>query len=68
VTGLNWWLSGKESTCNAENMGLIPESGRFLGEESDKAHQYSYLGNPMDRGAWCVQFMGAQKSRTLLHN
>ena len=30
------WLSGKESACNAgdtRNTGLIPGSGRFLGEE-----------------------------------
>ena len=29
--GLPWWLSGKESACNAgatEDMGSIPESGR----------------------------------------
>ena len=25
--GLPWWLSGKESACNAGDPGLIPESG-----------------------------------------
>ena len=25
------WLSGKESTCNAGDVGSIPESGRFAG-------------------------------------
>ena len=25
---LPWWLIGKESTCNAEDTGLIPGSGR----------------------------------------
>ena len=27
--GLPWWLSGKESTCNAD-LGSVPVSGRFL--------------------------------------
>ena len=32
LASLSWWLSGKESTCNAGNTGLIPGSGRFLGK------------------------------------
>ena len=28
ITGLPWWLSGKESTCNGGDMGLIPRMGR----------------------------------------
>ena len=31
--------------------GLIPGSGRFLGEGNGNPHQYSCLGNPMDKGA-----------------
>ena len=27
--GLPPWLSGKESACNAEDVGLIPGLGRF---------------------------------------
>ena len=27
--GFHWWLSGKESACNAEDLDLIPGSGRF---------------------------------------
>ena len=30
-----WWLSGKESVCQAENSGLIPDSGRSPGEGND---------------------------------
>lgn len=26
--GLSWWLGGKESTCRAGDMGLIPDPGR----------------------------------------
>ena len=45
-----WWLSGKESACQAGNSGLIPGSGRSPGEENGNPLQYSCLGNPMDRG------------------
>ena len=31
-TGLSWWLSGKESACNARDSGSIPRLGRFPGE------------------------------------
>ena len=30
--GLPWWLSGEESTFKAGDAGLIPGSGRSLGE------------------------------------
>ena len=33
-------------------MGLIPGSGRAPEEENGNPTQYSYLRNPMDRGAW----------------
>ena len=33
-------------------MGLIPGSGRSPGGGNGNQLQYSYLGNPMDRGAW----------------
>ena len=35
-------------------MGLIPRSGRSPGEGNGNPLQYSYLRNPMDRGAWCA--------------
>ena len=28
VLGFPWWLSGKEFTCSAEDLGLIPGLGR----------------------------------------
>ena len=43
---------GKESACNAGNLGLTPGSGRSLGEGNGNPLQYSCLENPMDRGAW----------------
>ena len=36
---LPWWLSGKESTCNAEDPGSIPGSGRSHGERNSKPFQ-----------------------------
>ena len=50
--GLPQWLSGKESACDAGNMGSIPGLGRSPGEGNGNALRYSCLGNPMDRGAW----------------
>ena len=42
---------GKESACKAGDVGSIPESGRSPGGGSGNPLQYSYMGNPMDRGA-----------------
>ena len=42
----------KESTCNAGDPGLIPESRRSPREGNGYLLQYFCLGNPMDRGAW----------------
>ena len=43
---------GKESACNAGDLGLIPGSGRSPGEGNGNPPQCSCLENPMDRGAW----------------
>ena len=37
---------GKESTCNAEDLGLIPGLGRCPGGGHDDPFQYSHLENP----------------------
>ena len=42
-TGLPWWLSGRESTCNAWDEGSIPGSGRSHGEGNGNPLQYSCL-------------------------
>ena len=41
-----------ESAYNAGDPGLIPGSGRSPGEGNGNPLQYSYMENPMDRGAW----------------
>ena len=66
--GLLWWLSGKEPTCNAGDMGSIPGSGRLPGEGSDNPLQCSCLANPMDRGAWWATVHRVAKSWTCLSN
>ena len=55
------WLSGKESTCNAEDVVLIPGSGRSLGEGNGNPLQYSCLENPLGRGAWRATVHGFTK-------
>ena len=42
---------GKESACNAGDLGLIPGSGRSPEEGNGNPLQYSRLENPTDRGA-----------------
>ena len=37
---------------NIGNMDLTPGSERFPGKGNGNQLQYSYLENPMDRGAW----------------
>ena len=53
-SGLPWWLSGKESACQAGDSSSIPGSRRCPGEGNGTPLQYSCLENPMDRGAWQV--------------
>ena len=42
----------KNLPANAENGALIPGSGRSPREGNSNPFQYSFLENPMDRGAW----------------
>ena len=59
--GLPWWLSNKESACDAGDQGLIPGSGRSSGEGNGTSLQDSHLENPMDRGA-CRTSQGLKES------
>ena len=44
--------NGKESACNAGDLGSISGLERSPGEGNGNPLQYSCLENPMDRGAW----------------
>ena len=52
--GLPSGSDSKEIAGNEGDSGLIPGLGRSLGERNGNPLQYSFLGNPMDRGAWQV--------------
>ena len=51
----------KESIFNAGDPGLIPGWGRSPGEGNHNPLQYSYLENPMDRGAWWATVHGVAR-------
>ena len=56
-------FTGRESTCNAGDLGLIPRLGRSSGKERGYPLQYSGLKNSMD----CIVH-GVTKSWTQLSN
>ena len=49
------------SSGDAEDVDLIPGSGRPPGEENGNPLQYSCLGNLIDRGAWQATVHGGHK-------
>ena len=56
----------KNQPAIARDAGSTPGSGRFPGEGNGNPLQYSYLGNPMNRGAWWATVHGVAKSQTQL--
>ena len=56
----------KNLPANSGDMSLIPGSGRAPGIGNGNLHQYSCLGNPMDRGARQAIIRGVRKSQTEL--
>ena len=62
--GFSGGSNGKESACNAGDMGLIPGSRRSPGEGNGYPLQDSCLGNPMDRGAWMTTVHAVAESDT----
>ena len=66
MVGLPGGSGVKASACNVGDLGLIPVSGRSLGEGNGNPLQYSCLENPMDGGAlWAIAHAVA-KSQTRL--
>ena len=51
---------------DTRDVGSIPGSGRSPGGGHGNPFQYSYLENPMDRGAWQATVHGLTKSQTQL--
>ena len=59
----------KAYACNAEDLGLIPGSGRSPGEGNGYLLQYSCLENFVDRGAWQATVHGvADRKSTRLNS
>ena len=58
--GLPWWLSGKESACNAGDLGSVPGSGRSPGEGNGSP----LVENSMDREAGRLSPLGHKESDT----
>ena len=56
----------KNLPANTGDAGSIPGSGRSPGEGNGNPLQYSYLENPMDRGAWRATVHGVAKNQTRL--
>ena len=53
---------------NAGDVSLIPGLGRSSQEGNGNPLQYSWLENPMDRGAWRAIVHGVSQSQTRLSN
>ena len=54
---------GKESACNAGDLGLVPELGS-PGEGNNNPLQYSCLEHSTDRGAWQAMVHRSTESDT----
>ena len=54
---------GKESACNAGDLGSVPGWGRSSGEGHGNPLQYSCLENPIDEGARQATVHGVQRVR-----
>ena len=66
--GFTGGSAGKESVCNAGDLGLTPGLGRSPGEGNGNLLQYSCLENPMDRETWRATAHGvAKESDTTEH-
>ena len=58
--------AGKESACNAGDLGSVPGLGRSPGEGKSYPLQYSGLENSTDREDWQTTVNGIAKSQTRL--
>ena len=66
--GLSGGSDSKESAFNAGDPGSIARSGRSPGGGHGNPFRYSWLGNPMDRGAWQIAVPGVTENQTQLSN
>ena len=64
LLGLLWWLSGKETVCQAEDIGSIPGSTRSPGEGNATCSNILAWEIPWKEEPGGLQSMGSQKSQT----
>ena len=64
--GLLGGSDGKESAHFVRDLDLIPGLGRSPGGGHGNPLQYSFLENPMDRGAWQATVHGGEKNQVQL--
>ena len=62
--GFSGGSDGKESACNAGNLGSVPESERSPGGGHGNPLQYACLENPIDGVAWQAIVHGVANSWT----
>ena len=55
------WHSGKNPPTDAGDASCNPGLGRVPRERNGNSLQYSFLGNPMNRGAWWATVHGVMK-------
>ena len=60
--GLPKWLSGKESTCKAGDLGSITGVGSYPSERNGNPLQYSHLENPMTEELGGLHSIGSQRA------
>ena len=68
ICGLPWWCSGKETTCQAGDLGSIPGSERSPGEGNGSPLWYSCLEKPWTEEPSRLQPLGSQESDAELAN
>ena len=66
LIGLPWWVSGKESTCQIGDIGLIPGLGRSPEKEVATLSSILAWKIPWIEQPGRLQSMGSQKSWTQL--
>ena len=66
LLGLPWWLSGKEFTCNAGDVGLIPGLGRSPGVGNDYHSSIVAWRIPWTQESGGYSLWGSQRARHYL--
>ena len=64
IMGFSGGSDGKETTCNAGDLGSVSGLGSSSGEGHGKPLQYSCLENPMNRRAWLATVYRVTESDT----